>query len=261
MFKEEIFDYDGYIECNKQQFTALTKWLKSKGVSWNSGIDITLSPESNLSIIDIEVKGKYYIKVNKDGCRYIINPHYYWPSQISNIMQYMISEYKLINTITGSKILEYSPCKTEFEKFVKEYGFYDEVEWTIEIEQKFKEEDGWIEFLSDKGFINKVNPEIQILEDEIKEYEEKIKQCRQKISYLTDLYTVSDYSYMVNSKDLYTEDDGCRGNNVRIIHGVNIDKKVNIDIQTAYPTYDIEIEDAETGERYLTYKSMLDKKQ
>lgn len=70
--------------------------------------------------------------------------------------------YVATNTIVGSEIIKHDPCRTEFENFVQQYGFFNEIEWTKEIEEKFEAEDGWISFLVNNDFLE----ENEIIEEE-----------------------------------------------------------------------------------------------
>lgn len=65
-------------------------------------------------------------------------------------------KYKAIKKITGHEIFKQNPCSTEFNNFVKKYGFYDEVEWTKENEDFIIDQNEWIEWLLNNEFIEKV---------------------------------------------------------------------------------------------------------
>lgn len=62
--------------------------------------------------------------------------------------------FKQMKPISGFHLKDCDPCRTEFEKFIKEHGFFNEIEWSKEIEDKFMCENGWITFLISKSFIS-----------------------------------------------------------------------------------------------------------
>jgi hypothetical protein len=62
-------------------------------------------------------------------------------------------KYKITKEITAKVINTYSPCESEFDKFVKKHG------WTTPLTQKDIDDapESWLDWLHDKGFIDEVN--------------------------------------------------------------------------------------------------------
>lgn len=75
-------------------------------------------------------------------------------------------QYKAIKIISGKEIIETGACETSAEKFIKEFGYYNEIEWTEEVENWIKENisDG-LDWLIRKDFIteNKTNIDVSKL--------------------------------------------------------------------------------------------------
>jgi len=63
-------------------------------------------------------------------------------------------KYKLVKKLSGH-VISGTACRDEFEKFVKKFGYYTEVEWTSDVEDYCIEQNGWIEFLFREGYLNK----------------------------------------------------------------------------------------------------------
>jgi len=72
----------------------------------------------------------------------------------------METKYELVKELTGKAIAE-SACPGEFEKFVKHCGFHTKVIWDLEFEKYAMEQNEWVEFLVDKGFLVKREVELQ----------------------------------------------------------------------------------------------------
>jgi len=64
-------------------------------------------------------------------------------------------KYKLLKTLTSEFVKEYDPCEEEFNKFVRKYGFTENIEWNKETEDYMLKQNGWIDFLIDTDFIDK----------------------------------------------------------------------------------------------------------
>ncbi len=64
----------------------------------------------------------------------------------------METKYKLVKDLTGKAIAE-SACSGEFEKFVKRCGYHTKVVWDLEFEKYAIQQNGWVEFLVNGGFL------------------------------------------------------------------------------------------------------------
>lgn len=119
------------------------------------------------------------------------------------------TKYKVIKTISGQSIVSSDPCKSEFNNYTIQYGFYDEIIWSKEIEEAFEIENGWITFLIDNGFIKENVDKIEL--DESKVYCFKWGESIYKICVLDDdmynMCCISDTYYISPYKEKCSWDE------------------------------------------------------
>lgn len=65
-------------------------------------------------------------------------------------------KYRSVKTMSGEILYKDRACRTELEKWIEQYGLFNVVEWTKEVEEYVEKQDGWISFLDDHKFIEAV---------------------------------------------------------------------------------------------------------
>ena len=98
--------------------------------------------------------------VNENGVHFEgVGEGFSWEA-LEIVEEEKIMKYKLLKSISGKSLFEANACKTEFDKFVKKYGFYEDVSFTEEFIEDAIKQNGWISFFVNNGFIEKVKPEV-----------------------------------------------------------------------------------------------------
>lgn len=268
--REKIMNRNVYVHCETyEQTRQLLDWAHSIGQTWGNGTSFKdvcyhhmyyASTHTGCYNVYKGVHGSFgHLEICiAEGDDYII--YNFNEVVMYEVVMYEL-EYKAIKTISAKTIFDCNPCATEFSNFIIQYG-YDEIEWTIEIENKFSHENGWIEFLVENNFIIKIIDidnnlkEIKKLKSEIEERENRIKELEQKLP----IVKVSDPSWMCEASNPSSAIPWVnRPRKVVIVENVHVKnefKRLNDDYKR-FEYYDVKVMCPTTKKYYYTFSHCL----
>ena len=162
--KEKMFKEKTAIKLNKKEYDELKGWCDDENIkicSYNNIKQFCINFEEYHSwwAETFHYKREGYKILSLDDIR--INE-----IGFNNKAQENKMKYKLVKDLSGESIVE-NACHTQFELFIKKYGYYDNIKWTQENEDFIIEQKGWIAFFIDNGFIEENKKRLEYDENKI----------------------------------------------------------------------------------------------